>query len=807
MTYSILQPIAGTLLLLAGLALPAQTQAGGVPGRLDDAVAVSVGADHSCALRKTATGSDYAAYCWGSDEFGQLGHGGAGDRSTPVVVSTLFEGVRQLAAGRHHSCAVKTDGTLWCWGLNNAGQLGLGDKVDRETPQQVTLPANVEAAYVRAGTSHSCVVASNTATPTDFELYCWGSNTFGQLGTSDQVERLSPALADINAPVAGIALGANHTCALRQGNVGCWGNGFKGQVGNGSSALVNATPQFVEDAGGGLLNGSKIIDTGAEFSCAMVEEFVSGLGITETIYCWGDNASRQIGRADTSLDFNQAVPLFEFTRVTAGDTFACGYADFGNSVRLQCWGDNSDGQLGRGTTGGSFASPDDVFGVPRPPINGIPFNWTSGFDEQVSAGRAHACMVVGAPDGDYTFGYVQCWGANDSGQLGDGSTTDRSQPVWVTPPPPRPVDLELTIAPASTPSFGDPIDIELEITGEAPTGTVNFTRGFVTLCANVPVNDAGSTLGRASCSTSAANAGSLPIQAAYSGDDRNASATISRAYTIDPAAQTIAFPQPPDQTFVNGATFAVGATASSGLAVSFASLTASICSVSGSTVTMLDEGSCTIRASQSGNGNFLAAPDVQRTVELTSTDSMTSLTANPPSPSEFGDSIDLQATVTGTSPTGTVTFRLDAVVICSNVALIAGEAGCSAGTVDAGTVSFSASYSGDGDNDSSNASLVYVVNKADQSITFPQPPDQAFAEGVTFALNATASSGLVVSYASLSPSVCSISGSTVSLLSDGDCLIRATQAGNDNYNAAAPVERTVEVSPDQIFTGDFELES
>lgn len=616
MTHFILHRIAVALLLLVGLGLPLQIQAGGVPGRLDDAVAVSVGSDHSCALRKTATGSDYAAYCWGSDEFGQLGTAAAIDSSTPIVVSTLFEGVRQIAAGRNHTCAVKNDGTLWCWGLNNAGQLGLGDKVDRETPQQVTLPANVTAAYVRAGTSHSCVVASDTATPTDFEMYCWGSNTFGQLGTSDQVERLSPALADISAPVSGIALGGTHTCALRQGSVGCWGNGFKGQVGNGSSALVNATPQFVEDAGGGLINGSKVIDTGAEFSCAMAEEFVSGLGVTETIYCWGDNASRQIGRTDTSLDFNQAVPLFEFTRITAGDDFACGYADFGNSIRLQCWGNNSEGQLGRGTTGGSFAVPDDVFGVPRPPITGIPFNWTSGFDEQVSAGRAHTCMVVGAPDGDYSVGNVKCWGANNAGQLGDGSTTDRSEPVWVDSPPPRPVDLNFTATPPSPSIFGQTIELNLQVIGEAPTGEVIFRRGFTTVCFNVPLNGSG----EASCTAENINAGAGAFFITYSGDENNAFAQTSLSYTINPAPQTITFAQPPDQAFVTGATVELEATASSGLSVVFNSLSPGVCSVAGTEATLLAAGSCSIEATQSGNGNYSAAPPVQRVFEINAAD-------------------------------------------------------------------------------------------------------------------------------------------------------------------------------------------
>lgn len=620
MTHFILQGIAGTLALVAGLALPFQTQAGGVPGRLDDAVAVSVGADHSCALRKTPTGSDYAAYCWGSDEFGQLGTAEAKDSGTPVVVSTLFEDVRQIAAGRNHTCAIKDDSTLWCWGRNDGGQLGLGDKVDRETPQQVNLPANVTAAYARAGTAHTCVVASDNATPADFDLYCWGSNTFGQLGNGDQSERLTPTLADLSTSVTNLAVGGAHTCAIVGGNSMCWGAGFKGQVGNGSSALVNATPEFVDDSSGGLLSSSKVIDAGLEFSCAVVEENLPGSGPVEVTHCWGDNATQQIGRSDTSVDFNEAVSLSQVaaTRIATGDGFACGYAETGVRVRLSCWGDNSSGQLGRGTVGGSARLPADVLGVPSPAINGIPFDWKSGFDEQVSLGRAHACMVIGDSDGDYNVGNVKCWGANNAGQLGDGSTTDRSEPVWVDAPPPRPVDLSFTATPSSPSIFGQTIELNLEVIGEAPTGEMIIRRGFTTVCLNVPLD----SNGEASCTVENINAGAGTFFVTYSGDQNNAFAQTSLTYTVNPAPQTITFIQPPNQAFVPGATVELEATASSGLSVNFNSLSPGVCSVSGAEATLLAAGSCSIEATQGGSGNYDAAPPVQRDFEINAADAI-----------------------------------------------------------------------------------------------------------------------------------------------------------------------------------------
>src|SRR5262245_54468382 len=148
-------------------------QAGAIT--LSNAVAeVAVGEYHCCA-RKT----DGTLWCWGRNNYGQLGDGATVDKTTPVQAgaSTLGNGVAEVALGEYHGCARKTDGTLWCWGRNNYGQLGDGRAVDKATPVQAGVSTLGNAvAEISLGDSHTC------ARRTDGTLWCWGYNYVGQLG-------------------------------------------------------------------------------------------------------------------------------------------------------------------------------------------------------------------------------------------------------------------------------------------------------------------------------------------------------------------------------------------------------------------------------------------------------------------------------------------------------------------------------------------------------------------------------------------------------------------------------------------------
>jgi alpha-tubulin suppressor-like RCC1 family protein len=241
--------------------------------------AVSSGAGFACA-RKT----DGTLWCWGSNAYGQLGTGGTAPSAVPVQVDPRGLGaeVAQIYAGESHVCAVKTDGTLWCWGNNAYGQLGTGDTRPRSAPAQVD-PQGMGAgvAVVFAGANHTCAVM------TDSTLWCWGNNQFGQLGVGDQRTRLSPArvdFADVGPGVSVVTAGGNHTCAAKtDGTLWCWGNNQYGQLGSGQAG-GSATPVSVD-----LPAAVSVVYAGGTHTCARTTD--------SALWCWGSNQYGQLGIA------------------------------------------------------------------------------------------------------------------------------------------------------------------------------------------------------------------------------------------------------------------------------------------------------------------------------------------------------------------------------------------------------------------------------------------------------------------------------------------------------------------------------
>ena len=261
----------------------------------------------------------------------------------------------------------------------------------------------------------------------------------------------------------------------------------------------------------------------------------------------------------------------------------------------------------------------------------------------------------------------------------------------------------------------------------------------------------------------------------------SAAAQLLASFTIKPASQTITFPAIPTTTLLTG-TVNLNATASSGLPVSFASTTSSVCTVSGTTATLVSVGTCTVKATQAGNSNFKAAPAVSRSFTVDKTAQTINFAAPPATPLLAG-SVSLSATASSELP---VSFASTTPSIC----LVSGGEVTLAAT---GTCSIKATQ--DGNTFYAAAPAVtrsFAVKFTAQTITFA--PLSAITYGATpFTVSATASSGLPVSFASTTPSVCSVSGDTVTLVEAGTCSIRATQAGNADYTAAPTVSRSFAV--------------
>jgi hypothetical protein len=325
-----------------------------------------------------------------------------------------------------------------------------------------------------------------------------------------------------------------------------------------------------------------------------------------------------------------------------------------------------------------------------------------------------------------------------------------------------------------------PLIFTLPVSGSNPSYPANFPENSVdgNLCSSATPLDEGE-----SCDVSlyfmpavaGANTGSV-VLTDNNLNQTNATQSIALSGTGVKATQTITFPAIATQY----ATTSVGlsATASSGLTVTYASTTPTVCSVSGTTASLLISGSCTIEATQTGNGNYSAAPPVYRafwvnlahqTITFPAISTQTVLT-----------SVGLSATA---SSGLTVSFASTTPTVCT---VAAGATTASLLTV--GTCTIHATQAGNTTYSAAPAvNTSFTVVGLAQTITFPTIATQYAASKVS--LTATASSGLTVTYASTTPTVCTVSGATASLLISGSCTIEATQAGSSIYSAATPVYR------------------
>ena len=282
--------------------------------------AIATGGAHSCALAADGTVS-----CWGKDDSGELGNGLVTTSATSTPVSVVgLSGVTAITAGFNRTCALGTDGTVHCWGDNHDGELGNGTTTDSATPVSVVGLSGVTA--ITAGLNHTCALTA------DRTVHCWGDNTYGELGTGTMTSSLTPVSVVGLSGVTAITAGANRTCALTADRtVHCWGAGALGD-GTTPSSL---TPVTVVG-----LSGVTAITTGWNHSCAL-----TGDGLA---HCWGDNYSGELGNGTTtrSLTPVRVVGLSGVTAITAGYRNSCAVTRGGTGY---CWGVNYSGELGNGT--------------------------------------------------------------------------------------------------------------------------------------------------------------------------------------------------------------------------------------------------------------------------------------------------------------------------------------------------------------------------------------------------------------------------------------------------------------------------
>lgn len=294
---------------------------------------MSFGEEHGCLIY-----TNNNLYCWGDNQYGQLGNNSSYDSAQPVLVGG---GYIKVSANGTHTCAIKTDNTLWCWGNNSSGQLGVNNTTTYRTPQQVD-PAPSPATYskVATGHRHTCGIITPAQT-----LKCWGDNQWGKLGDGTTIQRNAPVNID-TVEFTSISAGYSHTCGIIIGNtLKCWGANDDWQLGD--STLPNQPLPYPID----VANTYKFISAGAFGNCAIT--------LADDLKCWGINYNGEAGDIANFYGIPTIVdPGVKYSYVSMGielnnyEPHSCGVTT-GNTVK--CWGgDGGKGRIGMGKTWSYF---------------------------------------------------------------------------------------------------------------------------------------------------------------------------------------------------------------------------------------------------------------------------------------------------------------------------------------------------------------------------------------------------------------------------------------------------------------------
>jgi alpha-tubulin suppressor-like RCC1 family protein len=403
------------------------------PRFLSDAVAISLGAVHSCALRL-----DHSVVCWGDDSILELGSEVKDLYSaTPVVVVGAGSATR-VASGGFHSCLV-TDGqgNVYCWGDDHEGQLGSGVTFDGGMPPVRVIEMLGNAALsgvsqIAAGIQHTCAI-TGAAAEGGGAVVCWGDDSHDQLGPGpDAAVRAHAHYSGVPTGATAISAGECQTCALVDAEAQCWGGADCVNAPDllGAPGELSTTP-VPYGTGAGI--GPVLSVVAGELDTCVIN--------ANLIYCSGANTYGEIGDLFCSGPVSPPQPVINShtlrpTSMGLGPFHSCILTQDGT---VYCAGENNHGELGNGS----------IVDASTPQPLG-PVVWSDGgMLASVSAIAAggiaskgvgppgyrpgHSCAIVRA-GGCADWGTVYCWGANDYGQLGDGTRTPRPNPVAVLAP-------------------------------------------------------------------------------------------------------------------------------------------------------------------------------------------------------------------------------------------------------------------------------------------------------------------------------------------------------------------------------------
>lgn len=398
------------------------------------------GTNRTCAI------VNYQVYCWGYNGYGQLGDGRYapepnGEEKASIVDSDVPVKVRQDAgvmAGKrivkifvaqYHSCALSEDGLVYCWGVNTHGQLGrgaAGNSAANAVPEQVQGALAGKVVTDIGGTNNvSCAIAEG-------KIYCWGTNAVGLTGRNTTSGN-TPTPTLVTASNTSTTLPTTYTatvlansgsrsrsmCAIANAKAYCWGSNYNGALGD-NTTTNRSVPTKVHEASGVLLGKTVTAISQDGFLGNGVNPAVGGshacVIASSILYCWGDNSSGQLGNgskanssAPVAVTASGALSGKTIQDVKLGIFHSCARASGG----MYCWGAGSAGQVGDGTWN-ERTTPVSVALQPG--------NLTASNVISIGAGSNRSCAVI-------TDGRTFCMGLNSTGQIGDGTTTNRNVPT------------------------------------------------------------------------------------------------------------------------------------------------------------------------------------------------------------------------------------------------------------------------------------------------------------------------------------------------------------------------------------------
>lgn len=351
-----------------------------VPAQEHGFLALAVGA--ACMLTV-----DDSLWCWGRNASGELGLGDRGPRAVPTLIDAQLRFREVSSASGETFCAITTDNALYCWGGNPNGALGTGETA---TDRASLAPVDEQHDWQTAtfGSSHAC------ARRNDGAWWCWGRNTDGELGLGDKEDRSRPTMLPDSQRFARLAIGWGHTCALDQeGALWCWGRNDQGQLGLGDRqprsqpSALSLNEVFVQ------------LTCGNMHCCAIATD--------ASLWCWGSNFDGELGLGDAQpRSLPTRLGTASWLSASAGAWSTCAVDEM---RRAWCWGNSPLGVY-------ATAEPSDRL---TPELAGDSADFRA-----IATGGDFACGLRAA-------GSLWCWGGNSSGELGQNDFADHPLPVEV----------------------------------------------------------------------------------------------------------------------------------------------------------------------------------------------------------------------------------------------------------------------------------------------------------------------------------------------------------------------------------------